>query len=98
MPFPCSLVVKNGSKMRARVVSSIPWPVSPTAIITYRPGSSGTCGFAYDPWRPASAVSLGRRPHFGIASAGGDLEGRLATTDVREWESTCLHHTNEETT
>ncbi len=34
VPLPASLVVKNGSKIRARVCSSMPHPVSLTAIIT----------------------------------------------------------------
>ena len=33
VPLPGSLVVKNGSKMRARVASSMPVPVSVTASI-----------------------------------------------------------------
>ena len=32
VPSPTSLVVKNGSKMRARVASSMPAPVSRTSI------------------------------------------------------------------
>ena len=34
VPFPTSLVVKNGSKMRAWVTASMPIPVSDTASIT----------------------------------------------------------------
>ena len=34
VPFPCSFVVKNGSKMRAFVSGVMPWPVSVTASIT----------------------------------------------------------------
>jgi hypothetical protein len=41
VPFPCSLVVKNGSKMRACVSRSIPVPVSLTASITYGPAFTG---------------------------------------------------------
>ena len=34
VPFPCSLVVKNGSKRRALIYSEIPTPVSLTATQT----------------------------------------------------------------
>jgi hypothetical protein len=34
LPRPCGLVEKNGSKIRLRVVSSIPVPVSVTARLT----------------------------------------------------------------
>ncbi len=34
VPFPCSLVVKNGSKMRACVAASIPIPLSLTTSST----------------------------------------------------------------
>ena len=37
MPLPCSLVVKNGSKSRARVCSSMPVPVSLTLRRAYDP-------------------------------------------------------------
>ena len=33
-PRPRNFVVKNGSKIRARVASSIPMPVSSTSIVT----------------------------------------------------------------
>ena len=42
VPLPFSLVVKNGSKMRARVCSSMPQPVSVTASCTYDPGFTAT--------------------------------------------------------
>ena len=47
--MPISLVVKKGSNARMRVASSMPTPVSATAIMTYSPGSirsgsEATCG------------------------------------------------------
>ena len=38
VPLPVPLVVKNGSKIWARVASSMPVPVSVTASMTYGPG------------------------------------------------------------
>jgi hypothetical protein len=38
VPRPRAFVVKNGSKMRRRVSSSMPQPVSATAMTTYEPG------------------------------------------------------------
>jgi hypothetical protein len=37
VPWPGSLVVKNGSNMRSRTSGAIPFPVSLTVSFTYRP-------------------------------------------------------------
>src|SRR5580704_87661 len=47
VPFPSSLVVKNGSKILDFVCSSIPCPVSATTISTYFPAITGGCARAY---------------------------------------------------
>ncbi len=82
MPRPLPFVVKNGSKMRARVAASMPTPVSVTASITYWPGGTSR---GPTPWAEANstlAVSMVIRPPRGIASRA--LITRLKTT----W-STC---------
>jgi hypothetical protein len=38
--MPGALVVKEGSKIRERVASSIPTPVSVMASMTYNPGAT----------------------------------------------------------
>jgi hypothetical protein len=40
--LPIAFVVKNGSKIRLIVVSSIPAPVSDTASMAYGPGVTST--------------------------------------------------------
>ena len=47
VPWPTGLVVKKGSKARARVSGLMPSPVSETVARTYRPSAT--------PWRSASA-------------------------------------------
>ena len=42
-PFRRALVVKKGSKMRAMVVGSIPWPESLTMTCAYRPACTSGC-------------------------------------------------------
>ena len=44
VPSPTSFVVKNGSKMRARVASSMPMPVSRTSIASHCGACSPTYG------------------------------------------------------
>ncbi len=46
MPLPGSFVVKNGSKIRAAVASSMPQPVSVTATMTCGPAVTPRCSFA----------------------------------------------------
>ena len=46
VPLPVSFVVKNGSKIRPRVTSSMPVPVSVTASITCGPGVTPGCCLA----------------------------------------------------
>ncbi len=58
VPLPTSFVVKNGSKTRARVSSSMPVPVSDTRNTTPRPASS----------EPVFSVSTRTTPPSGIAS------------------------------
>ena len=58
VPFPISLVVKNGSKTRWAVSSSIPVPVSATASMTYDPGLTGRCPRAYASSSSTFAVSI----------------------------------------
>src|SRR2546430_837930 len=55
VPLPISFVVKNGSNMRACVLSVMPWPVSATDRTAYSPGGIGTCG------GPADLLDVGAR-------------------------------------
>ncbi len=68
VPLPCSLVVKNGSKMRAFTSSVMPEPVSETASWTYAPGvRSGYAAVSCSRSRTLR-VSMVRRPPVGMAS------------------------------
>src|ERR671922_182384 len=62
VPLPFSLVVKKGSKIRARVFASIPIPVSLTASSTYAPGTTGWCASAYCSLNSALSVSRSSLP------------------------------------
>ena len=73
VPLPCAFVVKNGSKIRARVASSIPTPVSLTTMATRlgaAPGRSRSVRTAL--------VAIISRPPSGIASRA--LTARLRIT------------------
>ena len=49
VPEPGAFVVKNGSKIRARIATSMPLPVSVTATATWRPGAGDAGRSASDP-------------------------------------------------
>lgn len=69
MPRPTGFVVKNGSKMDARVASSIPVPVSVTVSVTYDPGGiSSGCSGSLVAWSVTFAVAISSDPPCGIAS------------------------------
>ena len=77
-----SLVVKNGSKMRARVAASIPCPVSETDRTTYGPGAVGASAGTSLAATTVSAVRIVRAPPLGMAS-------RALTTRLRSTCSIC---------
>ncbi|MGC4000072.1 MAG: hypothetical protein QM767_22600 [Anaeromyxobacter sp.] len=66
-PLPGALVVKNGSKTRARVASSMPAPVSVTESVTYAPGAT-PAGSARAASSTAAAVRTVMAPPAGRAS------------------------------
>src|SRR6266404_7185751 len=62
VPFPCSLVVKKGSKIRALVSASIPIPLSATDRSTYCPEpSKWVTGHL---WRIGQSHRLGQLAQF----------------------------------
>ena len=68
VPLPVSLVVKNGSKIRALVASSMPQPVSVTASIANRRTAAASRSRAYSGSCSTLAVSTVSLPPVGIAS------------------------------
>ena len=68
VPLPAAFVVKNGSKMRACVASSMPTPVSVTEIFTYEPGLMPRYLLATSSSTSAFDVAICSEPPFGIAS------------------------------
>jgi len=68
VPFPASLVVKNGSKRRERVFSSIPWPVSLTARTTWGPRAPLPLPLAPNVTSATFIRSKASRPPSGMAS------------------------------
>ena len=68
VPLPCCLAVKKGSKMRARVCSSRPQPVSETASCTYDPGCTAMWRAAYSSSISTLDVSIVSLPPSGMAS------------------------------
>ena len=78
VPLPATLVVKNGSKMRARVAASMPEPVSLTDSTTQRPaGTPRRCDSAASTTSTFS-VAMASAPPEGMASRA--LMTRLTTT------------------
>src|SRR3990172_2025346 len=78
VPFPGGLVVKNGSKTRDRIFTSIPHPVSLTRNVTYFPGLPTGCKDTDLSSMSRFAVSIVSFPPPGIASRA--LTARLTTT------------------
>ena len=68
VPLPVSFVVKNGSKMRACVSSSIPTPVSLTVSSTLGPGVTLAKRLLRPACISALAVVMRRSPPVGMAS------------------------------
>jgi hypothetical protein len=62
------LVVKNGSKTRCRIVSSIPTPVSSTARQTYSRFAAGPSSWRCSSVSHVQLVSIRRMPPSGMAS------------------------------
>ena len=89
VPLPCSFVVKNGSKMRARVSASMPLPVSLTASTTYAPGATSPASPRVRRRRARrSRVSIVSVPPRGIASRA--LTARFRIT-CSSWPGSALH-------
>jgi len=68
VPLPASFVVKNGSKTRSCVFSSIPMPVSDTVRTPKEPALRWGRHRTKSSERTAAAVSIVSRPPAGIAS------------------------------
>src|SRR5205809_631933 len=68
VPTPMGLVVKNGSNTRARVLASMPMPVSLSATLTYDPGSTQACNGRSAAPRRVRRTSTCSVPPFGMAS------------------------------
>ena len=69
VPLPASLVVKNGSKMRARISGAMPWPVSLTAQADELAGPGLDDAAGRSRCRAATlSVSSASRPPSGMAS------------------------------
>jgi hypothetical protein len=87
VPLPTGLVVKNGSKMRARVASSIPHPVSATLrrAIT-------RCRFA-EFFRALGEPELGALlicdADFDVAAAGGGEVSLTRDQTIMQGASSC---------
>src|SRR2546428_272873 len=67
-PWPNSLVVKNGSKMRDLILGSMPRPVSRTVRVTKCPGLASRFACVSPGVRARLPVAIVRRPPPGIAS------------------------------
>ena len=79
MPWPTSLVVKNGSKARVRTSTGIPGPVSATSIATF-PSSSTYAATVSVPTPPIASTALSTRlVHTWFSSPGmASMTGRSA--------------------
>ena len=81
VPFPEAFVVKNGSKIRFRTLSSIPTPVSVTEMKAYSPN----CPYPWDLMNSASMtmrpVAMTSAPPSGMASRA--FTARFVTTRSR---------------